>query len=135
MSCYLYSMDNRELTQSTTLSRLVLDLVRPFTQEANRVFVLEATAKRDAELERLRKEGVAPGFGDYDIDDPLSGLEGVRGKAFVLADGGLPQEFEDALVAGLIERGKDTEAIRQEYPNARHVIADLAIAGTDVLIR
>jgi hypothetical protein len=135
MSCYLYSMDNRELTQSTTLSRLVLDLVRPFTQEANRVFVLEATAKRDAELERLRKEGVAPGFGDYDIDDPLSGLEGVRGKAFVLADGELPQEFEEALAAGLVERGKDTEAIRQEYPNARHVIADLAIAGTDVLIR
>lgn len=101
MSCYLYSMDNKQLTQSTTLSRLILDLVRQFVQEANSTFIQEARAKMDAELEQLREEGGTPGFGDCDIDDPLD--EGVRGGAFVLADSKLPKEFDDALLAGLVK--------------------------------
>lgn len=134
MSCYLYSMDSKQLTQSTTLSRLILDLVRPFTQEANRAFIQEATAKRDAELEELRKDGMSPGFGDYDVDDPLDGREGVRGGAFVLADRKLPKEFEDALLAGIMGPGKIPDDIKEAFPRARGFIADQALTGADVLI-
>lgn len=35
MSCYLYSMDHEQLTQSTRLARLILALVLPLEREAN----------------------------------------------------------------------------------------------------
>lgn len=134
MSCYLYSMDHKQLTQSTTLSRLILALVRPFEREANRAFLVEAQAKQDAELKQLREAGEQIGFGNYELDDPLDGWEGVRGTAFVLADAALPQELNDTLVVALTKHGRTPDQIREDFQEARRFIADQALTAANVLI-
>lgn len=134
MSTYLYTIDRNQLTHSTSLSRLILALVHPFTHEANEAFLAEATAKRDAEVKRLLAEGARLGFGSYDIDDPLEGWTGVRGKAFVLADIALPQELDDALLAQLSGKWRSPDEVREDFPEARRFIAAQAVAGTDILV-
>lgn len=133
MSTYLYSMDRKQLTQSTSLSRLILALVHPFTHEANQAFLAEANARRDAEVKKLQAEGVQLGFGSYDIDDPLEGWTGVRGTAFVLADAALPQELDDALLARLSGKWRSPVEIREDFPAARRFIAAQAVSGSDIL--
>lgn len=133
MSTCLYSMDRKPLTQSTSLSRLILEMVHPFTHEANQSFLAEAEAKRDAEVKKLREKGDQLGFGSYDIDDPLEGWTGVRGRAFVLADAALPQELDDALLVRLSGKCRSPDEVREDFPAARRFIAAQAVAGTDVL--
>lgn len=134
MSTYLYSKDREQLTYSTSLSRLILALVSPFANEANMAFRAEAQTPRDVEMTRLLAEGESPGFGGFDIDDPLDGWEGVRGMAFVLADAALPQDLTDALIAQLFGQGKDPDEIREHFAQARQFIAKHALSADDVLV-